>query len=280
MTPTDWIGRTDAVTETIAPEPLTRWCAALGIGPETIDDGTALPPVAHWAYFRAALAQDQLLDDGHSEVDGLMPPDPDHPRRMWAGGALTFHAPLRIGMSARRSSVVENVVQKTGRSGSLLFIAVRHRIEADDGTLLIDERQDMVRRAPPRPDDPKPTPKPAPAGPAWSEPYAAGSLRLFRYSAVTFNGHKIHYDRDYAKDVEMYPALVVHGPMLATLLMDLAVRRAGRNLASVEYRALSPVFEDETFTRNGTPAGDGAAMFIAGDDGRLCMSADVTFQTP
>jgi 3-methylfumaryl-CoA hydratase len=278
MTPTDWIGRTETVAETLSPGPLQRWCVSLGIGPERIGDGTPLPPAAHWAYFRQALREDEVLSDGHSEIDGLLPSDPDHPRRMWAGGDLTFHDAPTVGAAARRVSVVEDVTRKDGRSGSLLFIAVRHRIETADGRLLIDERQDMVRRAAPKAGGTAPPTKPAPETAVWSEPYAAGSLRLFRYSAVTFNGHKIHYDRDYAEAVEMYPALVVHGPMLATLLMDLAQRRSGRSLATFAYRATAPVFEDEPFTLNGSPNGNGAHLFVAGADGRLAMTADATFK--
>jgi len=281
MDPTSWIGRSETATETISPEPLRRWAATLGFGPETVADGTALPPVAHWGYFRPAIPADGLMADGHSEINGLLPSDLEHPRRMWAGGTLTFHEPLRVGDAARRISVVEDVVHKTGRSGSLLFITVHHRIERDDGTLLIDERQDMVRRAPPRPDEVKPDPTQSPTDPTWSKPYSADALKLFRYSAVTFNGHRIHYDRDYSRDVEHYPSLVVHGPMLATLLMALAEEKSGEALATFAYRALSPTFEDEVFTLNGSPttngAGHGAEMFVAGSDGRLAMRGEATF---
>ena len=279
MDPTSWIGRTENALETISPEPLRRWVATLGIGPTEIGVGTVLPPVAHWGHFRPAIPAAGLMEDGHSEIDGLLPSDLEHPRRMWAGGSLTFHAPLRVGDTAKRLSRVENVVHKTGRSGSLLFITVHHWFERDDGTMLIDERQDMVRRAPPNANDPKPELMQAPEAPKWSQPYSADSLKLFRYSALTFNGHRIHYDRDYARDVELYPGLVVHGPMLATLLMNLAEAESGRSLSSFTYRAMSPLFEDEAFTVNGLPTVDGADMFIAGPDNRLAMRGQAIFKS-
>lgn len=297
MKPAAFIGRTETVSETVTPQTVRRWRAAAGLNPgEGADAGGALAAGGHWACFRPAPADDDLLEDGHSEPGGLIPVDPAYPRRMWAGGALKFSAPLRVGCAARRVSTVESVSEKQGRSGALLLIAVRHIIENENGETLIDERQDIIRRAPAIADKRRsaaaggasaaaaPSSPAAPHSPAWRETVSAGPVRLFRYSAATFNGHRIHYDRRYAREVENYPGLVVHGPLVATWLMHFAERRAGRALASFSYRAEAPLFDEETVTLGGGPApgraGADAELSAAGADGRLAMRAEAVFARP
>lgn len=280
--PKDWIGRTETAPEIITPETARRWRAAVGLDPrEGADTGDALAAGGHWACFRPAPADEDLLDDGHSEPGGLIPADPAYPRRMWAGGEIRFSAPLCVGAAARRVSTVEGVSQKQGRSGAFLVIAVRHIIENENGEWLINERQDIIRRAPAEKNERGPISAPAPRGPAWRETVSAGPVQLFRYSAATFNGHRIHYDRRYARDVENYTGLVVHGPLLATWLMHFAERQVGRPLASFSYRAEAPLFDEEVITLGGAPslsrAGADAELFAAGADGRLAMRAEAVF---
>ena len=236
--------------------------AALGQEP-VLADGDPLPPFAHHLYFWEALPPADLGRDGHPATGGFIP-DLGLPRRMWAAGRLTFHAPLRAGVRAEKTSVIEAVTRKDGRSGRLAFVRLRHDIR-QRRQLCVTEWQDLVYR-----------PDGAPAAEAAAAPDRAehGETRrfdpvlLFRYSALTFNGHRIHYDADYARQVEGYDGLVVHGPLLAHLLMDLAERQIGP-LTGFTYRARSPVTVDEEVTL----CRSGDELWVRGADGRICMDA-------
>ncbi|NNE51491.1 MAG: acyl dehydratase [Sulfitobacter sp.] len=234
--------------------------------PGTLTSGDALPPFFHQLYFWQPEPPARLGRDGHPKVGGLIP-DMRLPRRMWAAGRLAFHTPLRLGRAAERVSVCEKSAHKVGRSGPLGFVTLRHEIW-QDGALCVTEWQDLVYREDPSPDAPKPLAPAARKDAETHEEITFDSTLLFRYSALTFNGHRIHYDLDYARDVEGYAGLVVHGPLLAQLLMLKAERELGP-LKTFGFRATAPLmhFETATLCRNGRD------LWVAGPDGRQCMVA-------
>ncbi|WP_127901942.1 FAS1-like dehydratase domain-containing protein [Solirhodobacter olei] len=235
--------------------------AALGFDWQPDDP---LPPFFHQAYFWQPRPEAELGRDGHSARGGLIP-DLGLPRRMWAGGRLLFHAPLRPGLPARRATRVEGATRKTGRSGPLAFVTLRHDI-TQRGMVCVSEWQDLVFRADPDPAAPTPEPPRAPDGAQAESRARFSTTTLFRYSALTFNGHRIHYDLDYCREVEGYPGLVVHGPLLAQILMLMAPGP----LRSFRFRATAPLFhfEEARFCRAGK------RLWVAGPDGRLCMEAE------
>ena len=236
--------------------------AALGSRP-SLSSGDALPPFFHQLYFWDPQMPEHLGRDGHPKTGGLIP-DLGLPRRMWAGGELVFHGPLIAGTRAQKVTRIEGVTRKTGRSGQLAFVRLRHDIKQRHA-LVLTEYQDLVYRAD---DAPPAEPPKAPKQPAISHPLSFDSTALFRYSALTFNGHRIHYDADYAREVEGYPGLVVHGPLLAQCLMLLAEMQLGA-LSEFRYQAKSPLIAGEDGTANWA---DGTA-WVTGADGRLCMLA-------
>lgn len=243
-----WVGAERTRAEVISGWPARALAATLDQNADGLKEGARLPDGWHWIYFNDPTPASRLGTDGH-EARGDFLPEVPLPRRMWAGGRLRFHAPLRIGDRAERTSVVEDVTPKRGRSGSLVFVTVRHRISGPTG-LSLEEEQNIVYRAPLPPvgaaeyrtsHDGSVTPERPPWG------YTVARCRpdpvmLFRFSALTFNGHRIHYDRTYATEVEGYPDLVVHGPLLALLLLGVGVERNGAAARDYTYRALAPLF--------------------------------------
>ena len=232
---------------------------------QQIGTNDSLPPFFHQLYFWEARPPSDLGRDGHPATGGLIP-DTGLPRRMWAGGRLSFHAPLRAGVAAFRQSCVENTAHKTGRSGPLGFVTLRHEIH-QEGQLCVSEWQDLVYRNDPQPGIAPPPPPQAPIDEEVKQEARFDTTLLFRYSALTFNGHKIHYDLDYAREVEGYRGLVVHGPLLAQMLMLMAAKRAP--LEYFSFRATSPLMHFETATL----CQKGDALWVRGPDGRLCMTA-------
>jgi 3-methylfumaryl-CoA hydratase len=218
----------------------------------------------------------EIGSDGHARRGGFLPPVP-LPRRMWAGGHFEFHAPLRIGDEVTRDSCITDVANKAGRSGELVFVTVRHQIRGGRGPLLT-EHHHIVYRDLPRPGDSPPPPRPEPVIPTFSRDIVPDPVLLFRYSALTFNGHRIHYDRDYATRVEGYPGLVVHGPLVATLLLDLLRReRPPARLRHFEFQALRPLFDIHPFTVCGRDEGaHGFALWARDHEGALAMTARAT----
>lgn len=236
---------------------------ALGMKADIVD-GTPLPPFFHQLYFWSPQPPEGLGRDGHPRVGGLIP-DMGLPRRMWAGGRLTFCAPLIAGQRAERRSVVELTVHKAGRSGPLGFVTLRHEIW-QAGELCLTEWQDLVYREDPALNSPRPVAPQARVDETEHYEVTFDATLLFRYSALTFNGHRIHYDLDYARDIEGYAGLVVHGPLLAQHMMLMA-----GSLTGFSFRAVSPLMQSETavLCRNG------ADMWVRAADGRLCMSATI-----
>ncbi len=232
----------------------------------TITAGTPLPPFFHQLYFWRPAPPTALGRDGHPKVGGLIP-DMGLPRRMWAGGRLHFDRPVIAGQPAQRRSTCETCQRKDGRTGPLGFVTLRHEIW-QDGTLRLTEWQDLVYREDPVADAVKPVPPQARTDAETIDAATFTSTLLFRYSALTFNGHRIHYDQDYARDVEGYGGLVVHGPLLAQLLILKAESELGP-LTTFSFRATAPVLDFETASL----CRKGRDLWVAGPDGRQCMVA-------
>ncbi|MFQ5958379.1 MAG: MaoC family dehydratase N-terminal domain-containing protein, partial [Alphaproteobacteria bacterium] len=272
-----WVGRRRSAEDVIAPGPVARLAATLDRDDPPPAAGDALPPGWHWLYFLHATPHKGLGPDGHDVRGGFLPPVA-LPRRMWAGGRMTFGEPLRIGESARRESEIVSITPKEGRAGALVFVTVRHVFSGEGGTA-VEEEHDVVYREAPQAGAPEPAPAMPPQAPAWEHRVDPDPVLLFRFSALTFNGHRIHYDRDYATGVEGYPGLVVHGPLTAILLLDLLRRSLpDRAPARFDYRALVPLFDTAPFTVAGAPGEDGrsAALWAARPDGAMAMSGTVT----
>ena len=271
-----WVGRTHTETDVVSATPAQALAATLGIA-RTFAPGDALPPPWHWQYFLTMGPLDDTGPDGHPKRGGFLPPVP-LPRQMWAGRRMTFAAPLRIGDAISRASTIADVTAKEGRTGTLVFVKVRHAITGPAGHALTDEH-DIVYRDQPRAGETPPPSRAAPVTDAWRREVRPDPVLLFRYSALTYNSHRIHYDHPYVTGVEGYPGLVVHGPLLATLLLDLLLRELpGARVAAFAFRAVKPVFDTASFFVCGQPAADGAgaALWIADRDGFLCMDATAT----
>lgn len=274
-----WIGRREDASATITQVQARQMAATLdmdgaAVAAAGLDDGGLLPPLWHWMGWTPDAPMSGLGTDGHPRRGGFLPPVPLE-RRMWAGGRLTFLAPARIGARLDRQSEILKVAEKHGATGRMVFVTVRHEI-ASGGTTLIHEEQDIVYVAMPERFAPPP-PVPAPDAPAWREAVPIDTVRLFRFSAVTFNAHRIHFDLDYAQSVEKYPGLVVHGPLQAILLMEAARRHRGGALPrSYRFRGVRPLFHFDALTLAGQPeeAGQQALATVQGD-GFVCMQADV-----
>ncbi len=278
-----WIGRTEVATDVIAATPYAALAATLGRDTARPAIGTPLPPLWHWLYFLPLAPAQDIGADGHARRGGFLPPVA-LPRRMWAGGRFEFRSPLYIGDAVTRTSTIEGVSAKQGRSGALVFVTVRHDIRRDaDGALALTEHHDIVYRDAPAPGAVPAAGEPSPPEATWHQRVVPDPVLLFRYSALTFNGHRIHYDRDYVTGVEGYPGLVVHGPLLATLLVDLLCTHIpAASLARFEFRALRPIFDLAPFGICGKPAAAtrDVRLWIRDADGILAMDATATLRAP
>lgn len=266
-----WIGRTETVADRVTPVPVQALAATLDRDDVAPRDGDVLPDLWHWLYFLPIAPGRELGPDGHPRRGGFLPPVA-LPRRMWAGGRYVFERDLHVGEAISRRSEILDVTAKTGRSGTLVFVKVGHVISGEDG-IAIREEHDIVYRDVPPAGGRSAAPVPAPVGAAWTRTVVPDDVLLFRYSALTFNGHRIHYDRRYVTAEEGYPGLIVHGPLIATLLMELFRSHDGRRLADFSFRAVSPSFDVAPFRVCGTPAPGGAMLWAEGPDGDLRMQA-------
>jgi 3-methylfumaryl-CoA hydratase len=273
-----WIGKSETGRDWIAPERAQALQATLDRMDPPLAAGDPLPPLWHWLYFWTVVPRSGLCRDGHPALGGFLPPV-GTARRMWAGSRVEFPGRLTIGDEAERTSTITDVTTKTGRTGRLVFVTVRHEITGRDGLAVVDE-QDIVYREDVGRGAARPTGEPAPTGATYAEEVRADPTMLFRYSALTFNGHRIHYDRPYATEVEGYPGLVVHGPLLATLMVGLAVRSwPDRALERFEFRGHRPVVDGPPFTVCGTAADDRSIeLWIADADGQLAMKGRADFR--
>ncbi|QOG21999.1 MULTISPECIES: FAS1-like dehydratase domain-containing protein [Bradyrhizobium] len=265
-----WVGRKETIRELIAPDRVAALGATLGIAGNHAS-GAPLPPGWHWIFFNRFVPRHELGTDGHPKRGGFLPPV-SLPRRMWAGGRLTYHAPLTIGGEGVRESTILKVEAKSGRAGKLVFVTVSHSVTCN-GTACITEEQDIVYREAAAPGSPAPPASPAPQDAAWSEEFRPDTVLLFRYSALTSNGHRIHYDQAYARAEENYPDLVVHGPLTATLLQGFAERRAGQPLKSFEFRGVSPLFVSSALKLEGKGDAQSLDLWASGANGALAMRA-------
>jgi 3-methylfumaryl-CoA hydratase len=268
-----WIGRQEMLADQVTHVPAAALSATLDRDDAPPRLGDALPPLWHWLYFLPLARQSEIGADGHPSRGGFLPPVP-LPRRMWAGGRFVFHQPLRIGEAITRTSTVADVTVKEGRNGPLCFVLVRHEIAGPHG-LALTEEHDIVYRDAPQPNEPPARPRAAPAEATWQRDITPDPVMLFRYSALTFNGHRIHYDRRYVTEVEGYPGLIVHGPLIATLLVDLLRRNTEAPLRSFRFRAVSPLFDTAPFSVHGQPGEAGSvALWARNAEGNLAMEAD------
>ena len=272
-----WIGRTETAVDVIGPGPARRLQATLDRNP-TFAPGDDLPPFWHYLYFNPEATASQLKQDGHERLGRFLPPVA-LPRRMWASGRVDITRPLRIGETATRTSTIRDVTMKQGNSGKLCFVTLDHDITVAD-EVCFSERQNIVYREMPAPGSPQPVGKPAPENAGFETVVTPDPVMLFRYSALIFYGHRIHYDADYTRDVEGYPDLVVHGPLTATLLVDLALRnRADGALKSFEIRAMSPLFNPAPIHLEGLHDGETTRTWARTPDGSLAMTVDLIFDT-
>jgi 3-methylfumaryl-CoA hydratase len=276
-----WIGRSETVHDQIGATPVKALTATLDHPAAPVETGMPLPPLWHWLYFLPLHQQSEIGPDGHAKRGGFLPPVP-LPRRMWAGSQFEFRSPVRVGDAVERTSTIADVSVKEGRTGKLVFVKVRHELRCDSSAEpAIVEFHDIVYRDAKRPDDVEPPPQRADAAAAWQRVIVPDDVLLFRYSALTFNGHRIHYDRKYVTEVEGYPGLIVHGPLIATLLMDLVRRNApDADVATFRFKAVRPTFDLDSFRLNGQLQDDGKTVKLWAQDheGWLTMDAVATLR--
>jgi 3-methylfumaryl-CoA hydratase len=271
----DWVGRSEEAVDVLDPARSNALSAALG-QPGALRAGDPLPQLHHWLYFWDVRPPDGLGPDGHPARGGFLPPVAA-PRRMWAGGRLRFLKPLRLGAELTRRSTILSIETKTGRSGQLTFVTVEHVLGDAAGAALVEQQDIVYRETGPQAPLP-PTDGPQPSC-AWRRDVAPDPVLLFRYSALTMNGHRIHYDRPYATAEEGYPALVVHGPLQATLLIGLAGERLGRPVDAFEFRGQGPGYDAAILNVCGEPTPEGARLWTE-QGGRASMLATATCGAP
>lgn len=291
MNITNWIGRTESARDLVTPTPIAALSATFDRNPERPENGVKLPALWHWLYFLPIAQQSEIGPDGHPKRGGFLPPV-EQPRRMWAGSQFEFHQPLRVGDAVSRLSTIENITEKSGRTGKLTFVRVRHDISRVNdtpasgangnsvqvgGELAITEYHDIVYRDMPSPDAPAPKPVAPPDDAQWEHRVDPTDVLLFRFSALTFNGHRIHYDRRYVTTEEGYPGLVVHGPMIAMLLLN-AMRNELNDpaLTRFEFRAIRPTFDINHFFVCGRPDSNGKTIHLWSKDHENCLTMQAT----
>ncbi|MDH4565598.1 acyl-CoA dehydrogenase [Pseudomonas sp. BN414] len=270
-----WVGREDQRVDRIDPRIAQALAATLDLDPDSMKAGAELPPLWHWVYFTPNARCSEIGADGHPQRGGFLPPV-DLPNRMWAGGHLNFKQPLRVGEEVNRISRIVRCQRKVGRHGELVFVTVEHSVSGERGVCLVEE-QDIVYR--------QPAPKEAPLAGEVVDGCAEFGRRirpdpvlLFRYSALTFNSHRIHYDQPYATQEEGYPSLVVHGPLAATLLLEtFRATYPDKRIRRFAFRAVGPLFSSADFDVCGELTGPDSAALWTECDGRLAMKANVTF---
>lgn len=272
---TQWVGREERRSDRVDQRVAQALAATLDLDPDSLQEGAELPPLWHWVYFTPNTRHSEIGVDGHPQRGGFLPPV-ELPNRMWAGGRLSVEQPLRVGEVISRVSRILCCERKVGRNGELVFVTVEHRVSGERGLCLVEE-QDIVFRQP----APKGTPlagAPVEGSAEFRQRIHPDAVLLFRYSALTFNGHRIHYDQPYATQEEGYPGLVVQGPLTATLLLE-AFRAAhpDKRIRRFTFRAAGPLFDTEDFDVCGQLSGPGSADLWSDCNGRLTMKAEVMF---
>ncbi len=283
----DWVGRQETVSDVITATPIAALAATLDRPSASVgqrpNKGAVVPLLWHWLYFLPLYPQSEIGADGHAKSGGFLPPVL-LPRRMWAGSDFVFHEPLLVSDKLSRTSTIVDVKEKSGRTGSLIFVKVRHELRRNGSNeVALTEHHNIVYRAAASPSDVVPTPIAAPTQFDWQSKVVPNDVLLFRYSALTFNGHRIHYDRQYVTEVEGYPGLVVHGPLIATMLMDLLQRQLSQAVVQkFEFKAVRPTFDINPFSVQGKVAADGLSVHLWACDheGWLTMDATATLAAP
>jgi 3-methylfumaryl-CoA hydratase len=272
-----WIGRTSEASDVVTAQLVKGLRATLFQEIGDPQPGDAAPWTAHWCLAQPVFPMSALSPDGHPTRGGFLPPVP-LPRRMWAGGELEFLEPLRVGDVSTRTSRIADVTMKTGSTGVLCFVSVDHLVTTPRGTAL-RERQDIVYRDVSTAQASAPAKPAAPPPPAQHrESHLADPVLLFRYSALTFNGHRIHYDRDYVTKVEGYPGLIFHGPLQAAFIVELATKlHGGTAPKKLSYRGLQPLFEGSEFSINANKTDGGMELWTANSAGQPTMKGTATW---
>jgi len=259
-----WVGRREQRSDIAAAGPLEGLAATLDHEQTAYASGQDVPPLWHWSYFLPRPRQSALGSDGHPLKGGFLPPI-ELPRRMWAGSELEFHRPLKVGSAIHRVSSITDVTSKDGRTGPLVFVTLMHEISDELGRA-VSERQNLVYRNAPEPGALAVAPIAAPVDSSWRQLVQPSPELLFRYSALTFNTHRIHYDRPYAVDIEGYGGLVVHGPLVATLLLDVLHKHLpGVRVSKFNFKAVRPLIDTESFVVSGKVDGEGQIQIWASD---------------
>ncbi len=269
----EWVGRGVSRSDRVSAAPVAAMSATLDRDDARPVTGSEVPPLWQWMYFTPLDRHSELSVDGLAEGGGFLPPVP-LPRRMFAGSRITFNHPLQVGDDIERTSQVTNINSKRGRSGTLVFVSVLHEI-TDARGIAIREEQDVVYRESARPDARAPEPRAARIDESFSRRIDPDPVLLFRYSVLTFNGHRIHYDRPYVTEVEGYPGLIVHGPLIATLLVDVLRRNMPTaKVRKFSFRAMAPLFDNHHFEVCGCEDDDKRVALWARDhQGGLAMDA-------
>jgi len=271
-----WIGKTETLHDVVTLFPVQALATTFNQA-SSYKEGDVLPELWHWLYFLPNAPMSEVGPDGHPKRGGFLPPVP-LPRRMWAGSRLTWHHPLKVGDKITRHSTIASVEHKSGRSsGDLIFVTVKHEIFNTQG-LAISEEHDIVYRPVPKDTDQLAAPVIIDEIPDWQNEIIPSEVLLFRYSALTFNGHRIHYDRKYVNEVEIYPGLIVHGPMIATMLIELLHEHLpNRRLKNYEFKAIRPLFDIHHFAVNGKVQEDGKiSLWTKNHEGYASMKATAT----
>ena len=270
-----WVGKTETLDDQVTLAPLKALAATLDRNDPPPQPGDAVAPCWQWLYFLPLQPMSGVGPDGHPKRGGFLPPVP-LPRRMWAGSRLQFNHALQAGAAITRTSQIADVSLKQGRAGPLVFVRVHHETSDARGVAIVED-QDIVYRDMPQAGEPAPQAQPARTDEQFSRRITPDPVLLFRYSALTFNGHRIHYDRPYAMGEEGYPGLVVHGPLIATLLIDQLRREYPKaRVKSFDFKAMSPLFDTAPFEVCGRLDGDVASLWARGPQGQLAMQASAT----
>lgn len=271
-----WIGRTQEASDIVTAQLVKGLRATLFQEVGEPKTGDVAPFTVHWCLAQPVFPMSMLGPDGHPTRGGFLPPVP-LPRRMWAGGELEFIDPLRVGDEAKRTSRISDVTVKSGSTGTLCFVAVEHVITTSRG-VAIRERHDIVYRDIGGAPTAAPKAPPPPLLAKHRESYVSDPVLLFRYSALTFNGHRIHYDRDYVTKVEGYPGLIFHGPMQAAFIVELAAKlHAGQPPKKLAYRGVQPLFEGTEFSVNANEKDGGMELWVANAEGQPTMKGTATW---
>ncbi|MEI7816297.1 MAG: MaoC family dehydratase N-terminal domain-containing protein [Desulfuromonadales bacterium] len=271
-----WIGKTQTDEDLISVRHSNLMAATVDFLQGNICDGENLPPLWHWIYFLTGVHANELGPDGHPARGGFMPPVP-LPNRMWAGGRVTFMSPVIIGSIVRKESSILKIDYKQGRSGDLVFVTVLHEVKSQQGDLLIREEQDIVYKESTPTKQGGSTPATMPVA-QFTTTYTPDSTMLFRYSSLTFNGHRIHYDVDYCRNTEGYQNLVIHGPLNATMMAGFAEEISGTKLATFCYQGLSPALLGDSITMHASINERTINLWATLDNGTICMKAEAALQ--